>query len=218
MNDVRGWIEKKLAENRFSATRLPKHQLQIARDHFPDARVLCVGLDQGEVFGIESLDSALVDVPGTSFVVVVPAAISHGVYERAEELGVCVTGFGELISALRYDEDVARHVDRQGQYERRRLTRNRAVKSVKRKGYRAYEIQREKLRPLTIVTTDDYEITADRMYSLLEDYEEINPNLIVVTNPNCRGFSTESLQTAARSGIPLVLFNDFLDDLGSKWT
>jgi hypothetical protein len=41
--------------------------------------------------------------------------------------------------------------------------------------------------------------------------------LIVVTNPNCRGFSTDSQRAAAQAGIPLVHFDDFLDDLGTKW-
>jgi hypothetical protein len=90
--------------------------------------------------------------------------------------------------------------------------------TVKRKGYHAYEIQRKELRSLTIVTTNDYEFTADRLYSLLESYEGIDPDLVGVTNPNCRGFSTDSLQAASRANIPLVRFDDFLDDLGSKWT
>ncbi|WP_328542612.1 hypothetical protein OHT17_32220 [Streptomyces sp. NBC_00371] len=218
MNDVRDWIERKLTESRFSSRRLPDRQLEITRDSYPDARVLCVGLGKGELFDAESLDAVLTDVPDTGFVVVVPTAITHAAYERAEELGVCVAGFGELINALHYDEDIAQHVDSQEQYERRRLIRNRAVKSLKRKGYHAYEIQRRELRSLTVVTTNDYEFTADRLYRLLESYEGINPDLIVVTNPNSRGFSTDSLQAANRAGIPLALFNSFLDDLGTKWT
>ncbi|WP_159048003.1 hypothetical protein [Streptomyces sp. WM6378] len=217
MNDVRGWIERKLAESRFSATRLSDRQLEITRDNLPNARVLCVGLAKGETFGVENLDAALADVPGTGFIVVVPTAITHAAYERAEELGVCVAGFGELVSALHHDPDVAQHIDSQEQYERRRLIRNEAVTSIKRKGYHAYEIQRRKLRSLTVVTTNDYEFTADRLYSILESHDGINPDLIIVTNPNCRGFSTDSRKAAARAGIPLVHFEDFLDGLGSKW-
>jgi hypothetical protein len=41
--------------------------------------------------------------------------------------------------------------------------------------------------------------------------------LIVVTNPNCRGFSTDSQRAGAQAGISLVHFDDFLDDLGTKW-
>ncbi|MEV0372555.1 hypothetical protein AB0I10_22440 [Streptomyces sp. NPDC050636] len=218
MNDVRGWIEAKLREKGFSSTRLPERQLEIARDPYPDARVLCVGLSKGETFDAENLVAAVEDIPGTGFVVVVPTNITHAAYERAEELGVCVAGFGELVDALQHDEDIAGHIDSQEQYEQRRLKYNKAVKSLKRKGYHAYEIQRKKHRPLTIVTTNVYEFTADRLYSILESYEGIEPDLVVVTNPNCRGFSTDSMQAASQTGIPLVRLVDFLDDLGSNWT
>jgi hypothetical protein len=218
MNDVRGWIEEKLRENGFSSTRLPKLQLEITRDPYLDARVVCIGLSKGEAFDAEDLIAAIEDVPGTEFVVVVPTHITHAAYERAEELGVCVAGFGELVNALRYDDNIAKHVDSQEQYERRRLQYNKAVKSLKRKGHHAYEIQRKEHRPLTIITTNVYEFTADKLYSILESYDGIEPDLIVVTNPNCRGFSTHSRQAASQAGIPLVRFVDFLNDLGSKWT
>jgi hypothetical protein len=219
MNDVRSWIEEKLREDGFSSTRrLPKRQLEITRDSYPDARVLCVGLSKGETFDADDLIAAIEDVPDTEFVVVVPTRITHAAYERAEELGVCVAGFGELVHALRTDDNIAEHVDGQEQYERRRLKYNKAVKSLKRKGHHAYEIQRKEHRPLTIITTNVYEFTVDRLYSILESYEGIEPDLIVVTNPNCRGFSTHSRQAANQAGIPLVRFADFLTDLGSKWT
>ncbi|MFF2135029.1 hypothetical protein [Streptomyces sp. NPDC058193] len=218
MNDVRGWIESKLTESRFSSTRLPDHQLEIERTAYSNARVLCVGLEKGKAFDVEDLDAAVTDVPGTEFIVVVPTAITHAAYERAEEIGVCVAGFGELISALHHDEDMAKHVDSQEQYERRRLVSNRVVASIKRKGYHAYEIQRKGLRPLTVITTNVYEFTADRLYTIVESYEGIRPDVIVSTNPNCRGFSTDSTQAAAQVGIPLARLNDFLNELGTKWT
>ncbi len=218
MNDVRGWIEKKLQEQGYSSRRLHSFQLEIERASRPGARVLCIGLEDGETFDAGDVDSWIENVSGTGFVVVVPTRITHAAYERADEHGICVTGFGELLSALKCDEDIAQHIDSQEQYERRRLTYNKAVKSVKRKGYHAYEIRRDKLRSLTIITTNDYEFTADRLYTLLESYQGIAPDLIVATNPSCRGFSTDSRGAAAQAGIPLVRFEDFLQDLGTKWT
>lgn len=218
MNDARGWIQGKLTEKGYSSKALSQHQLHITRDLYPDAHVLCVGIDPGETFDAEDLDKAIEDVPGTGFVVVVPTRISHATYERAEELGVCVAGFGELVNALRHDEDISQHIDSQEQYERRRLTHNKAVDSVKRKGRHAYEVHRKTLRPLTVVTTDNYEFTADQLYNILDSYRGIEPDLIVVTNPNCRGFSTDSTLAAAQAGIPVVRFFDFLDDLGTQWT
>ncbi|MDT7716177.1 MAG: hypothetical protein QOH09_2169 [Pseudonocardiales bacterium] len=108
---------------------------------------------------------------GHGFVVVVPTRITHAAYKRAEEHSICVTGFGELLDALKCDENVAQHIDSQEQYERRRLTHNKAVKSLKRKGHHAYEIRRDKLRSLTIITTNDFEFTADQLYILLESFQ-----------------------------------------------
>lgn len=213
MNDVRGWIEKKLQQQGYSSTRLPSFQLEIERASRPAARVLCIGLEDGETFDAEDVDSSLEKIAGTGFVVVVPTRITHAAYERAEEHGICVTGFGELLNTLKQDENIAQHMDRQERYERRRLTRNKAVRSLKRKGHRAYEIRRDKLRLLTIITTNDYEFTADQLYTLLESYQGIELDLIVFTNPSCRGFSTDSRRAAAQVGIPLVRFSDFLDDL-----
>jgi hypothetical protein len=217
MSDVRGWIEKKLQEEGYSSTRLPPFQLQIERASRPAARVLCIGLEDGEAFDAEHVDSSIEGLSGTGFIVVVPTRITHAAYERAEERGVCVAGFGELLDALNCDDNIAQHVDSEKQYERRRLTHNKAVKSLKRKGHHAYQIGRYKLRTLTIVTTNDYEFTADKLYSLLESYHGIALDVIVVTNPNSRGFSTDSLQAAAQAGIALVLFSDFLDNLATKW-
>ncbi|MBV9163343.1 MAG: hypothetical protein JO281_17710 [Pseudonocardiales bacterium] len=218
MNDVRGWIENKLQEQGYSSTRLPLSQLEIERASRPDARVLCIGLKNGETFDAENVDASIENVSGTGFVVVVPTRITHAAYERAEERGICVAGFGELLNALRQDENIAQHIDSQERYERSRLTHNKFVKSLKRKGHHAYEIQRDELRPLTIITTNDYEFTADQLYTLLESYQRTEPDLIVVTNPNCHGFSTDSQRATAQTGIPLVRFEDFLDDLGTKWT
>lgn len=218
MNDVRGWIEEKLRENGFSSSRLPNRQLVITRDSHADARVLCVGLAKGEFFDADDFIAAVEEAPSIEFVVVVPTHITNAAYALTEELGICVAGFGELTNALRNDDRIAEHIDSQEQFERRRLKYNKAVNSIKRKGHHAYEIQRKEHRSLTIITTNVYEFTADGLYGILESYEDINPDLIVVTNPNCRGFATHSRRAADQAGIGLVRFVDFLEDLGSKWT
>ncbi|MFF0271816.1 hypothetical protein [Streptomyces sp. NPDC004330] len=218
MSDVRYWIKSKLMENGFTSTILQDHHLQISRDTFPDVLVVCIGLETGKLFEADDLRRLAGSSPEAGFVVVVPTRITHAAYELAEQLGICVAGFGELTNALRDDEDVSRHVSSQEKYERRRLTHNSIVRSIKRKGYHAYEVERVGLRPLRIVTTNDYELTADAVYSILENYSEISPDLIVVTNPSCLGFSTDSLQAASRAGIPIVRFGDFLDNLDTSWT
>jgi hypothetical protein len=218
MSDARSWLEEKLRENGYQSTRLPASQLIIERTRRPAAQVLCVGLARGAWFEADDLDTHVKAVPDSIFVVVVPTRIAHSAYERAEEIGVCVTGFGELLDALRNDDDIASHVDSQEKFERSRLTFNRAVESIKRKGHHAYTIRRRHHRSLTIVTTNTYEFTADELYSLLESYAGIDPDFIVVTNPNCHGLSTDSRRAAEQTGVPVILFGELLDGLSTRWT
>ena len=217
MKDARSWVQKKLSEKGYSSRRLPPCQLEIERDKYPPARILCIGLDSGETLDAPAVDDLLAQVPEVGFIVVLPTRIGHSAYERADERGICVAGFGELQDALEGDEDIARHIDSQEQYERKRLVNSRWVESIKRRGHHAYTIERRELRPLTIVTTNEYEFTVDELYTLLDEYAGIEPDLIVVTNPNCHGLSSESVEASERSGVPIALFNDFLGDLGVEW-
>ena len=149
---------------------------------------------------------------------VVPTRITHAAYERAEERGVCVAGFGELLDALSLDDDISQHIDSRESYERRRLVRNKAVTSLKRKGHHAYEVRRKRLRPLVIITTDEYEFTVDRLYNLLDSYDGVAVDVIVIANPSCYGLSTDSRKAAEWAGVSLALFGDFLDRVGTNWT
>jgi len=45
----------------------------------------------------------------------------------------------------------------------------------------------------------------------------IELDLIVVTNPNCQGFSTDSLMAAKQTGIELVRLREFLASLDKRW-
>jgi hypothetical protein len=217
MNDARAWVEAKLREEGYLSSRLDSLQLVIERAERPVARVMCIGLEDGGWFDRDDVDSA-VQTAEARYLVVVPTRITHGAYERAEELRLCVTGFRELLDALKNDDDIAEHMDSQERYERRRLARHSAVASLKRKGHHAYEVRRKGRRTLTIITANEYEFTVDRLYTLLESCEGIASDLIVVTNPACRRFSSESVRAAAEAGVPLVCFNDFLSRLGVDWT
>ena len=207
-----------MQEQGYSSARLDRFQLEIERDSLPDPCVLCIWLHDGESFDAGDVESCIDMVPSTRFIVVVPTRITHAAYERADERGICVAGFCELLDALNLDVDIAQHIDSQERYERRRLTRHKAVSALKRKGKHAYEVRRKRLRSLTIITSSEYEFTADELYNLLESYAGIEPDLIVIRNPNCHRLPTDSQQAAARAGTALTLFDDFLNDLGTKWT
>lgn len=218
MSDVTGWVGRRLAEQGYSSTVVTPPVLDVLRDGRPPARVYCAGLNDEQEFGRRDVESVMGESPSAQFIVVVPTRIADSAYVAAEELGVCCAGFGELLAALDEDDDVATHVDSQEQYERRRFSRHPAIVSIERCGRHAYRIGRASLPPLTIVTTDQYEFTVDEFYGLLESHDELDIDLIVVTNPNCRGLSTESRAAARNTGVNVVIMNDFLAELDGRWT
>jgi hypothetical protein len=226
VSNSRAWVIRKLREESArdggssdpSPNVVGAHGLRVVRNARPDALVYCAGLRQDETFGLEDLDRALSELRGVQFVVVVPTRIAHAVYVRAEELGLCVDGFAELAAALRDDDDVSRHRRREQAYVMRRLGARKVVRSVSRRGLSAYEIERSNLPSLTIVTSDDYELTADSVYSLLETYSSLDVDAVAITNPNVRGLSSDSLRAGERAGVRVLLFGDLLDALGERWT
>ena len=52
---------------------------------------------------------------------------------------------------------------------------------------------------------------------MLESFDGLKLDVAVVTNPNCQGISADSAQAAKNAGVPVVLFSDFLANLGTKW-
>lgn len=212
-----GWIAAKLSENtNYATSRLGDDGLIIRRRHLPDGIVYCASAGPNG-FSASDVDAAVRAMPNLRFVAVVPTSrIQHDAYQRGEELGVCVAGFGELQSALEDDADIGRHVDTQEAWERRRLSRHREVDSLKRRGHHAYKLRLKRDRTITIVTTNSYEFTVDEYYRLLENYDKVQPESVVVTNPNYTGLSTDSQTAAEQAGIPLVLLNDFLDGLSER--
>jgi hypothetical protein len=223
VSNPRPWVIGKLRDSRISdGLRLEtvgSHGLRVIRDAEPDALIHCAGVDgDSEAFGLDDLDHALRTLSGTQFVVVVPTRIDHAVYARAEELGLCVDGFGELVSALADGGDLAQHVGREQAYVMRRMRHHRRVLSVRRRGANAYELERSSLPALTVLTTGEYEPTADDVYSLLESYAGMAIDAIAITNPNVRGISSDAIEAGERAGVHVLLFSDFLGALDERWT
>lgn len=224
MNNPRNWIIEKLKELEEKSPRptavfelVDTHGLRILRDSRPPALVFCAGVASGKRFNASDLQFALTSLPEAQFIVVVPTKIEHDVYAQADERGLCVEGFGELVSALTSEDDISHHQRREARYVRSRLARNRNVESVCRRGLSAWTVQREPHPDLTIVTSDEYEPTADEVYSLIEEYEDIAPSVIAFINPNARGISTDAQAAGKQVGVRLALMNDLLSSLDEQW-
>jgi len=215
---IRGWVAGKLRTH-YAIEFEGEHGLRITRKRQPAALVYCAEPDAADLFTAGDLDAALREMPGLQFIVLIRRDAYNEAYERAEELGICLAGFGDLKSALDYDVNIAQHLSSEQAYLLSRLRRNRYVASVRRRGRSAYEISRKAtLSPLTIVATEDYELTSDSIYELLDENDDIDPHAIVSTSPACSGFAGEALDTGKRTGIRVLSLNQLLDALGDRWT
>jgi hypothetical protein len=200
--------------NEFTFEGVGSNGLRVMRRSHQDARVYCAGIDQGKTFELADLDRACSNFDGVQFVVVVPRRIAHAVYARAEDLRLCVDGFPQLISALLSEDNVSLYRSNEHHYVMRRLCRNRSVKSVRRIGSSAFEVKRFDLSTVTIATIDRYELTADDIYTLVEEYADLGIQAIAITNPNASGISTDALKAGAQTGIRVILFQALLNTLG----
>lgn len=215
---IRDWAVGKLARDYTASGFGDSLAVLVERTTRPPAVICCVEPDSLVPFTVADLEKILVEVPDCQFVVLTRRRAVSGVYEVAAEEGVYVGSFGDLRSALETEDDVARYADREQTYVRSRIGRHRHVANLERCGKTAYRITRRgRLRPLTVVTTDQYELTADAVYELLDEHEDLAPDAIVVTNPNCRGFAPTIVAVQANTEVASYLMQDFLDSLTESW-
>lgn len=215
---IRDWVAGKLSDD-YTMELEGDHGLRIERGIWPVGLVYCAEADGVGRFTADDLDAARREMPGLQFVVLIRRDAANEAYERAEELGICLGGLGDLKSALRQDSNIAQHLSSARAYLLSRLRRNRYVDSVRRCGKSAYEVSRmTPMPPLTIVTTEDYELTSDCVYDLLDEHDGITVHAIVSTNPACTGFAGEVRVAGQQTGTRVFSLNRLLDALGDRWT
>ncbi len=227
MSSPRRWVIEKLhekfilfgkPENAFAIEHVGTHGIGVQHQDEAPSLIYCAGVDSGKIFDLEALQRARTELPEVQFIVVVPTRIAHEVYAHAPVLNVCVDGFGELVSALLHDQDISCHQDREQAYVIRRLRATKVVTSVRRRGYRAYEVERRPpLRPITIATIDHYELTSDDVYTSIEEYGHLGIDVITITNPSTQGISADALTAGRLADVKVLLFRDFLNALPSSW-
>jgi len=89
---------------------------------------------------------------------------------------------------------------------------------VERCGQVAFQvIRRHGLRPLTTVTFEAYELTADAAYQLLEEHPDISLDAMVSTNPRCNGFAPSVLEGISNTNVKQLPLRAFLRCLGDTW-
>lgn len=215
---IRNWAVEKLGDA-YAIELSGEYGLRVDRESRPPALIYCAETNGVGRFTADDLDAACRELPGVQFVLLVQRDAENQAYERAEEIGVCLSGFGQLTVALANDLNIAQHLTSGQKFLRRRLNNNQYVSSVRRCGRSAYEILRSgALTGLIIVTVDHYELTSDSVYDLLETNDGIALDAIVSINPACAGFAGEVVDAATQAGIRVLALNELLTMLGDTWT
>lgn len=224
---IQTWIIEKLKEDNTSAhsrksrttvQAMGKHGVRVIRPGQQDAVGYCVDPDPNP-FTVEMLEEAIEELPGARMVIVTRRVVDPDVYSRSSELGACVDTFGGFSRAITSLDDISDYVHPEETYFRKRMQSTRAVISVNRQGYRAWELRRiNRLRSLTVVTHDRYELTDASFAEVLDQYPKLDIDALVVTNPSARGFGARVVTSSRNAGVPLYKLDDFISKVRDPWT
>ena len=211
---IQSWVARKLAPT-YIATPEGTHGLRV-RAGSREINVYCA--EPGINFGTADMEQVLRTMPNCEFVVLTRTHADSEVYAQMRECGLYVGRLGELETVLDQGKVPAVYEGREEAYVLRRLRNNPYVERAARCGRSAYRVERRgSLRPLTIVTCDDYELTADEAYQLLEEHADIDVDVLVSTNPLCRNFAPSIGNVTVNTNIETALFQDFIQLLSDPW-
>jgi hypothetical protein len=216
---IRNWVMVKLREVSQVVEAVGEHGVKVLRQSQPDAVAYCVEPNSVNPFTVDALQDAIDELPQVGMVIVTRRVVDPDVYDRACELEVCVDSFDGFTRALEEFDDISQYVHPQERYIQRRMAITRAVTSMTRRGYFAWELKRiNGLRPLTIATHHRYELTDDGFTEILNQYPKLDLDALVITNPVAQGFGDRVVKSAQQAGVPLYTLNDFIDKIRKPWT
>lgn len=223
---ARDWVIDKLLKERsqrrdqapWNVGATADYGFIVQRPGMPDAHVYCPEGVTG-VFTIPDLDESVSAFPSAQFIVVFRSGAANDVYPYAEQRGIAVGRLGELRSALEHSRDISDFVSRERIYIAKRLDTNRGVNTWQRVGENAYRITRLALTPatLTIAMFDQYEATADQIYSLLDQYSDLGLDAIVATNPSTSDLAPPAIEAARNAHVKLMTMKNFPAELAQPW-
>lgn len=210
---TRNWVARKLEAKGYTLTCVGDSFFHLGKDGMGFGMVYCPE-SSSEPFSIEEYDFAINSYENLEFIVIIKRSVTHQVYEAAFEDSVCVSGFTDLVQAISAGGNLGKFVGREHRYIQNRLRANREIGELLRLGESCYQvILNDDNRKITFVFIDNYEITADEVYNLIDIYSGIEFDCLVVTNPYVHGFSREAMQAAKEAGIELKTFNVAMAEL-----
>lgn len=214
---LRDWVRKTLTTNTEQPVKnvvtidpVGPNGLHVSRTDLPASRIF-VAPAEGCDFTPHSLSAAVDEMPDLEFVLAVRRKIANTTYTAVDDRGVAIGGLYHLREALRTEARISEFRTRDRAHIEKRLRTSRFTAGIVRRGKDAYEIAcRSANLRVTALMTNKYEFTAEELYNLIAQYSELEIEAVVVTNPNCYGFSSASKRAARETGTQLILLGDFL--------
>lgn len=122
----------------------------------------------------------------------------------------------DLARALRDDDDLSAHVYKETAYVERGLQQHSAVTNMVILDRGRYRLERGARKAVTVVVANDYELTADRVRTLVQIFAEFD--LIALSNPNVQTPSPQAHSAASSASVEIVGWSELFKKLNYAWT
>lgn len=211
---IRDWVHEKLAGDGFDTEPVGGEALAVSTRSRLQAVVIAVPASVPEVFGVPQLDAVIRDYPAVDAVLLIRRPADEAVFAAASKSGIQIDTFGNVVRALEKHGELSRYQHPNETYLRSRIGQLPAVRDIHRIGLSAWGIERNEGRTLLkIITHDRYEFPASELREVLDKHPTIQPDAVVITNPNASGLSTLVTENAQQQGVRLFLLRDFIEGI-----
>ncbi|GAA3702017.1 hypothetical protein GCM10023081_43030 [Arthrobacter ginkgonis] len=216
---IRDWVANQLRNDYTYAVSTIEGSdlgLRIERSGRPSGHIYCVDPNIGSDFDLPELLKAQQEVEDLDFVVLTKRRAKPDTYRRAEGVGFVIGSFGDLRRALESEGEIAAYRSPDHTYVRRRLILHSSIRRIERIGENAFTLfPTDEKSPLHIIITNQYELTADEVYTLVENYEDIEVDAVVSKNPYANAMSPQAIEAGRFLKIHIYTLNEFLENLSS---
>ncbi|NTA10427.1 hypothetical protein [Agrobacterium tumefaciens] len=189
------WVAQKLnglGEKWSASHRKGTNQVEILREEKDSFLAAVLGVENVTV---EEVQASLTD-PQVEFIMNLPKESywSGSAIECAASRPVGWGGFGDLVRATSYDDDVRTYENPDFKFINRGLRQHSNISSFDRLSDRCYEITRKRLGVIRVIFLHEYDIEADHIRSAVDRYGRAQ--IFVHANPN--GSTSDAAHEAAK--------------------
>lgn len=209
---IRGWVQNRFIEEGLNSTPIGSDALAVSSDARQDAATVVIPEPGSNIFGVPQLKSILREHGNVDSVLLIRRPADEAVFTVASDLGIQIDTLGNVVRALHEYGKLSHFQHPTEVYLRSRIGRLPGVLDMHRIGLSAWGIERSEGAPLLkFITHNRYEFPASELRKVLDEHPTIQPDAVVITNPNSSGFSNPVMEIARQLGVRLLVLRDFID-------